>query len=50
MCLITPPNGINAYVIREIAQGTLLVAIFGEIFPFFGVLIIPVAFLITFKI
>jgi len=47
MGVITPPIGINVYVIKGIAQDVPLVTIFRGIFPFLGALIIAVAILIA---
>jgi len=46
--VITPPVGINVYVIKGIADEVSLVTIFKGIFPFLGALIIAVIILILF--
>jgi tripartite ATP-independent transporter DctM subunit len=46
--VITPPVGINVYVIKGIADEVPLVTIFKGIFPFVGALIIAVIILILF--
>jgi len=48
MGVITPPVGINVYVIKGIAQDVSLETIFKGIFPFLLALIIAVALLIAF--
>lgn len=48
MGVITPPVGINVYVIKGIAEGVSLETIFKGIFPFLLALIIAVALLIAF--
>ena len=48
MGVITPPVGINVYVIKGIAEDVPLETIFKGIFPFLGALIIAVAILIFF--
>jgi len=48
MGVITPPVGINVYVIKGIAEDVPLETIFKGIFPFLGALIVAVAILITF--
>jgi len=47
MGVITPPVGINVYVIKGIAQDVPLETIFKGIFPFLGALIVAVAILIA---
>ena len=47
MGVITPPVGINVYVIKGIARDVPLETIFKGIFPFLGALIIAVAILIA---
>ena len=47
MGVITPPVGINVYVIKGIAKDVPLETIFKGIFPFLGALIIAVAILIA---
>lgn len=46
-CLITPPVGLNLYIIHGIAKGTDMATIIRGVFPFFLVLLVVVA-LITF--
>ena len=48
MGVITPPVGINVYVIKGIAEDVPLETIFKGIFPFLGALIVAVTILITF--
>jgi len=48
MGVITPPVGINVYVIKGIAEDIPLETIFKGIFPFLLALIIAVALLIAF--
>ena len=48
MGVITPPVGINVYVIKGIAEDVPLETIFKGIFPFLGALIIAVAILMAF--
>ena len=48
MGAITPPVGINAYVIKGVAQDVELEAVFKGIFPFFLTMIVCLAILIAF--
>jgi len=48
MGVITPPVGINVYIIKGIAEDVPLETIFKGIFPFLGALIIAVALLMAF--
>ncbi len=48
MGVITPPVGINVYIIKGIAEDVPLETIFKGIFPFLGALIIAVAILMAF--
>jgi TRAP-type C4-dicarboxylate transport system permease large subunit len=48
MAVITPPVGINVYVIKGIAEGVSLGTIFKGIVPFLIALLIAVAILIAF--
>ena len=48
MGVITPPVGINVYVIKGIAEDVPLETIFKGIFPFLGALIVAVAILMAF--
>jgi C4-dicarboxylate transporter DctM subunit len=48
MGVITPPVGVNVYVIKGIAQDVPLETIFKGIFPFLAALVIAVAILIAF--
>jgi len=46
--VITPPVGVNVYVIKGIAEGVPLETIFKGILPFLGALIIAVGILMAF--
>jgi C4-dicarboxylate transporter DctM subunit len=48
MGVITPPVGVNVYVIKGIAEDVSLETIFKGIFPFLAALIVAVAILIAF--
>ena len=48
MGVITPPVGVNVYVIKGIAEDVALETIFKGIFPFIGALIVAVAILMAF--
>jgi len=48
MGAITPPVGINAYVIKGVAQDVELEAVFKGILPFFIAMIVCLAVLIAF--
>ncbi len=48
MGVITPPVGVNVYVIKGIAEDVPLETIFKGIFPFLGALIVCVAILLAF--
>ena len=48
MGVITPPVGINVYIVKGIAKDVPLETIFRGIFPFLGALIICIALLIAF--
>ena len=48
MGVITPPVGINVYVIKGVAPDVPLETIFRGIFPFLGALIVCIAILIAF--
>lgn len=48
MGVITPPVGINVYVIKGIAEDVPLETIFRGIFPFLGALVVAVGILIAF--
>lgn len=48
MGVITPPVGVNVYVIKGIAEGVPLETIFKGILPFLGALIIAIGILIAF--
>ena len=48
MGVITPPVGVNVYVIKGIAKGIPLETIFKGIFPFLAALIITVVIIILF--
>jgi len=48
MGVITPPVGVNVYVIKGIAEDVALETIFKGIFPFLGALIVAVAILMAF--
>lgn len=48
MGTITPPVGVNVYVISGVAEGVPLETIFKGIFPFLGALIVATAILIIF--
>lgn len=48
MGVITPPVGLNVYVIKGIAEDVPLETIFKGIFPFLGALIVEVAILMAF--
>jgi len=48
MGVITPPVGVNVYVIKGIAEDVPLETIFKGIFPFLAALIVAVAILIAF--
>jgi len=48
MGVITPPVGINVYIVKGIAQDVSLETIFKGILPFLGALIIAVAILVAF--
>ena len=48
MGVITPPVGINVYVIKGVAPDVPLETIFKGIFPFLGALIVCIAILIAF--
>jgi C4-dicarboxylate transporter DctM subunit len=47
MGVITPPVGINVYVIKGVAEDVPLETIFKGIFPFLGALIVAVAILLA---
>jgi len=46
--VITPPVGVNVYVIKGIAEGVPLETIFRGILPFLGALIVAVGILMAF--
>lgn len=48
MGVITPPVGINVYVIKGVAPDVPLETIFKGIFPFLGAIIVCIAILIAF--
>ena len=48
MGVITPPVGMNVYIVKGIAKDVPLESIFRGIFPFLGALIICIALLIAF--
>jgi C4-dicarboxylate transporter DctM subunit len=48
MGVITPPVGVNVYVIKGIAEDVPLETIFKGIFPFLGALVVAVAILMAF--
>jgi TRAP-type C4-dicarboxylate transport system permease large subunit len=50
MGVITPPVGVNVYVIKGIAEGVPIETIFKGIFPFLAALLIAVILLIAFPI
>ena len=50
MGVITPPVGVNVYVIKGISQGVPIETIFKGIFPFLAALVVAVALLIAFPI
>jgi C4-dicarboxylate transporter, DctM subunit len=50
MGVITPPVGVNVYVIKGISQGVPIETIFKGIFPFLAALVVAVALLMAFPI
>jgi C4-dicarboxylate transporter DctM subunit len=50
MGVITPPVGVNVYVIKGISQGVPIETIFKGIFPFLATLVVAVAILMAFPI
>jgi TRAP-type C4-dicarboxylate transport system permease large subunit len=48
MGVITPPVGMNVYIVKGIAKDVPLETIFRGIFPFLGALIVCIAILIAF--
>lgn len=48
MGLISPPVGINVFIVKSVAPKVPLVRIFRGVLPFWGMMVVAVAILIVF--